>query len=161
MQHVYWVIEGLLAGRKGPMLAPWDLAELRVGGLRVIVSLSEEVDPDRIAAAGLRLYRYAIPPVLIFTSEQQEDLLEGVEAALPVIQREVTGGWPVLVHCHEGKDRTGAMLACYLIRYRGHTADRAIECVRERRPDAMSAPGYEEAVREFGRRERSATATSR
>jgi len=153
MEQVYWVIEGLLAGRRGPMLAPWDLAELWEGGLRVIVSLSEEVDPDRITAAGLRLYRFSIPPVLIFTNEQQQALLEGVEAALPVIQREVAAGQPVLVHCHEGKDRTGAMLACYLMRYRDLTAGQAIERVRAQRPDAMSAPGYEEAVREFGRRE--------
>jgi protein-tyrosine phosphatase len=143
------------------MLAPWDLAELREGGLRVIVSLSEEVDPDEIIGAGLRLYRFVLPPLLILAGEQRRGFLEAVEAALPIIQGEIAADRPVLVHCHEGKDRTGLLLACYLMRYQALSADEAIDRVRAARPGAMSALGYEEAVREFGRRQKTRRPRSR
>jgi protein-tyrosine phosphatase len=149
MDHVYWVMEGQLAGRTGPLLAPWDLGELRDAGLQVIVSLNEEVDSESISRAGLHHYMFAIPPTLVLEEADMEILLEGVGAALPVIHGEIGAGRPVMVHCHAGMDRTGAMLASYLVRYLGLSASEAVGKVRSLRPGAMSAPGYEEAVHRF------------
>ena len=50
---------------------------------------------------------------------------------------------PTLVHCHAGKDRTGAVLAGYLIRYQGLSPDEATRLVRQANPIAMTAPGYD------------------
>jgi atypical dual specificity phosphatase len=132
------------------MLAPWDLGELYQNGFRVVVTLNEEGVSDDIIRAGLRHHRFALPTVLILTEADMETLMEGVEAALPVIRGEITAGRPVLVHCHAGKDRTGVMLASYLMRYEGMAPEEAIACLRALRSNVMSAPGYEETARYFG-----------
>ena len=69
---------------------------------------------------------------------------------MPVIHGEITAGRPVLVHCHAGKDRTGVMLASYLMRYEGLAPEDAISYLRVLRSNVMSAPGYEETARYFG-----------
>jgi len=150
VKHVYWAVEGKLAGRTGPVLAPWDLDQLYENGLRVIVTLNDEAESDSIASAGLRHYRLALPPVLILAETDMETLMAGVEAALPLIHGEIEAGRPVLVHCHAGKDRTGVMLASYLMRYEGVAPVEAVSRLREVRSNVMSAPGYEETALYFG-----------
>jgi atypical dual specificity phosphatase len=55
---------------------------------------------------------------------------------------------PVLVHCGEGKGRTGTVLAAYLVS-RGSNADDAIRRVRELRPGSIENLEQENAVRLF------------
>jgi protein-tyrosine phosphatase len=52
-------------------------------------------------------------------------------------------GRRVLVHCHAGKDRTGMLLAVIVAKKEGLPARAAIEKVREVRPLAITAPGWE------------------
>ena len=62
------------------------------------------------------------------------------------IHARIEAGNPVLVHCHAGADRTGAILAGYLVLYHRMSAEEAIIRVRAANPCAMAAPGYIEAV---------------
>ena len=55
---------------------------------------------------------------------------------------------PVLVHCAEGKGRTGTVLAAYLVT-KGLTAEDAIGRVRELRPGSIETLEQENAVRLF------------
>ena len=149
MRHLFWLLDGLLAGRPGPVEAPWDLAELQAGGVRVIVSLNKQADPAEVAAAGLRHHLLPLPPILPLSNSLQDMLLEGLEEVLAALHAEVSAGQPTLVHCHSGKDRTGLALTAYLVRYCGLEIDEAIDRVRAVRPIAMSAPGYEATARRF------------
>ena len=153
MDHVYWLIEGLLAGRAGPVQAPWNLERLRAAGILVIVSLNTEPDPDEVSAAGLQHRSLPMPPILPLTDALQDMLLGRLEEVLATIQAEVRAGRPTLVHCHAGKDRTGLVLTTYLVRYHGLGVEEAISQVRAVQPIAMSAPGYEATARRFARRE--------
>lgn len=149
MDHVYWLIEGVLAGRPGPVQAPWDLDRLRAAGIQVIVSLNTEPNPDEVPAAGLRHHSLPMPPILPLTDSLQDMLLGRLEEVLATVQAEVSAGQPTLVHCHAGKDRTGLTLTAYLVRYHGLDVEQAISQVRAVRPNAMSAPGYEGTARRF------------
>ncbi len=154
MRHVYWLIEGLLAGRPGPAAHPWDAHELRAGGLDVVVSLNTEADPVTLAEAGLRHHSLPQLPSLPLVGPLKALLLRGIEPVLATIHAEVSAGHAVLVHCHAGKDRAGVVLVAYLVRYHGLGIDEAIDRVRAVRPIAMSAPGYEATAQLFARRER-------
>jgi atypical dual specificity phosphatase len=55
---------------------------------------------------------------------------------------------PVLVHCAEGKGRTGTVLAAYLV-YNGISADDAIKKIREKRPGSIENLEQEYAVHMF------------
>ncbi len=149
MRHVFWLVDGLLAGRPGPVEAPWDARELRAGGVRVIVSLNSEADPAEIVAAGLRHHSRPLPPILPVTDGLQKMILAGLEEVLTTTHAEVSAGHPTLIHCHAGKDRTGLVLTTYLVRYQGLDIDEAIREVRAVRPIAMTAPGYEATSRRF------------
>lgn len=146
MQHVYWVIEGLLAGRPGPVLEPWDPAALYAGGIRAVISLAAEEAPEDLAPYGLDHYRMEFPPVTLYSNGMRRAF---IYQALPVwrlIDGQLARGNPTLVHCHAGQDRTGAILAGYLIAYKGETPSRALERIREVKPAAMTAEGYAEVL---------------
>ena len=48
-----------------------------------------------------------------------------------------------LVHCRQGRDRTGSVLAAYLVRHRGLASDEAVCRVREASPQAMISVGFD------------------
>jgi len=152
MREVYWVEEGVLGGRCGPECAPWDVADLHAGGVRAVVSLDRfGVEPEALQAvdiAHLPLYR---PMILLDTEFDRRRFLEVVPPILDFIGQMEQAGRGVLVHCYYGRDRTGCVLACCLVARRGLSAEMAIAHIRGLQPEALTAPGYAEAVELFDR----------
>ncbi len=146
MKHVYWVIDKLLAGRPGPVLAPWKPTELYAGGLRTVISLAQEEATEDLDRYGFTHYRASFPPVLLYSRGMRNAF---IYQALPVwdfIDQQLEAGNPVLVHCHHGQDRTGVVLAGYLIIYRNVSPQRALQQLRAAKPTAMSADGFAEVL---------------
>ena len=51
-----------------------------------------------------------------------------------------------------GKDRTGAIVACYLIRFKGLDADAALKELRSKRPRSIEElPDFESAIVDYHR----------
>lgn len=147
MEHVYWVLDYLLAGRPGPTREPWDVQALYRGGIRTVVSLAKEVEVEDLTPFGITHYRGDFPPLLLFSEGMRKAF---IYMALPVwrfIDEQITAKKPTLVHCFAGQDRTGVILSGYLVIYRGMEPEKAIAHVRAANPLVMREQGYEEAVK--------------
>jgi len=139
---VYWILPDLLAGRPGPEKVPWRLEELWATGFRAIVSLAE-VDGEAVRAAGFRHYQDTLPGQLAFLPPLRRHLARRMRPALDFIDAEVSAGRPTLVHCRQGQDRTGAVLAAYLVRAEGLSPAEAVRQVRAAHPRAMISWGFD------------------
>ena len=146
MDELFWIIRGLLAGRVGPNTEPCDLAALRAGGIGAIISVNngehcvrEDIEAHDIA--------YACIP---FTSNApalpgDDDIsMAAVRQAYEFATAQIADGRGVLVHCSAGKDRTGLLLSYFVMQHAGLSPRAAIARVRETRPIALSAEGWDE-----------------
>lgn len=111
--------------------------DLRALGVRLIISMRGERRPPAAFAQPpldvlwLKTYDTFFTPIPI------HKLVEGVQAALPVIH----SGGCVLTHCHRGRHRGVAMAAAILIAM-GYSADEAMRLLRDRRAIAHPEAWY-------------------
>ena len=145
MDHIFWLVPNLLAGRCGPNSEPWDLDELRQSGIGAVMSVNdgESCDPEEFAQQGLA---YACIPFSDNAPPCDGDLehcLAALPEALAFAKANIDQGTAVLVHCVAGKDRTGLFLAYYLMQCEGCAVDEAMEKVRAVRPIAFTAEGWD------------------
>ena len=146
MKHVYWLLENELAGRTGPDTDPGDPGELAAGGIGAILSVNngDEVEPRALQKAGIRYacvpYSNAAPP----EPGDVEICVDALRLSYAFARQAKEAGRAVLVHCAAGKDRTGLFMSYYLCRSAGLGPEAAIAKVREVRPIAMSAEGWDE-----------------
>jgi protein-tyrosine phosphatase len=144
MKSVFWLIRDAVGGRAGPQLEPWSVAELRAGGFEAVLNLSEHAsDFTAFNAAGIEPSWIPLPTDIPPTKEAEEKCVEALPAAFAFVAGQVAKGRRVLVHCYAGKDRTGMLLAVYLAKTEGLSASAAIRKVREVRPLAITAQGWE------------------
>ena len=143
----YMVEPGLLYGRPGPNKSRWDLDTLKRRGLAVVVSLVHIEDPATVARAGLKHYVFPFEDKIYLPYKTANgfvlDIFDEFDRVLDI---HLPKGEPVLVHCNSGKDRTGLLLAYYLVSRKGVSAKRALKMLRKLKPDALSASGYEEIL---------------
>ncbi|MCD6416072.1 MAG: dual specificity protein phosphatase family protein [Planctomycetes bacterium] len=140
-----WVLEGKLAGMAVPDGLKEDWDELKGRGVGAVVNLTQGDRFGRsIREAGLE---YAQFPIENFQPPTREQVEEFVEFCDGQIER----GNGVVVHCLAGMGRTGAMLACYMVRS-GMAPGEAIEKIRRLRPGSIETDEQENAVFEFAAR---------
>ena len=122
-----------------------DAGEIRDLGVRLIISMvahrrpAAEFSRPPLTTVWLRTFDFFLLPIPVDSLEQ------GVQAALPVIER----GDKVLVYCQAGRHRSVAMGAAILIGM-GHTAEEAMALIARRRPVADPYAGHiERQIRKF------------
>ncbi len=147
MQHLYWLIEDKIAGRTGPNKEAWDLKEIKRAGIGAVLSVNdgEECDPQAFIDADLS---YACIPFSNNIPPKEDDLalcVEQLPKALAFIRECEQHNSPVLIHCYSGKDRTGLIMAYYLIE-NGAAPLHAVSQVRAVRDIAFSAEGWDQFV---------------
>jgi len=143
MKHVFWLIEGKIAGRSGPNLDAWSLAELKEHGITAILSVNfaESVDSNGMEKVGIAHANIPMSPNAPVQAGDKETCLENLPKAMAFIEAQKVSG-PVMIHCRSGKDRTGMVMAAYLIQFEGMTAKNAMDKVFSVRPIAFSAEGW-------------------
>ena len=139
MGFFFWIVEGKLAGGPYPLLD--ELGLLYRQGFRVLVPLEARGDIPELENMGYQVHPIQVKDFTAPAISQLEEFNYVVKEA---------AGLPVLVHCLGGYGRTGTMLAAYLIKERGFSAEQAISFVRSRRPGAVEV---EEQVLVLGKYE--------
>jgi predicted protein tyrosine phosphatase len=80
--------------------------------------------------------------------EEIEKLEQKLPEIVNVIDKHLTQGHKVLVHCHMGRQRSAAVVAAYLMYKHSWTPDEAISYLRSKKPDAFfPAPNFVSALR--------------
>ncbi len=142
-----WVIEGEVAGSRGPR-SKADLLSLKEQGIGALVRLVETdeayVTADDVRETGLEDYNEPIPDFHAPTDAQIDKIIEYLDA-------HVRSGVPVDVSCYAGIGRSGVVLACYLV-HKGYSAKDALELVRRRRGRGPEVSAQISAVEAYWRR---------
>jgi len=134
-----WLEKSKIAGCARPV-TEGELKAVKEQGIQAIVSLTgTPLNPDAVSRIG---FEYLHSHISGAPSIKQLDHI------IQFVERENAQSKPVLVHCGEGKGRTGTVLAAYLV-YHGLSADEAIRMVREKRPGSIENLEQENAVLEF------------
>jgi len=145
LQHIFWLREGKIAGRSGPNTDIWDLDEIRAGGISAILSVNsgEAVHETLLDKLGIGYANIPMSSNAPARDGDREFCLQNIPRAMDFIRENLANG-PVLIHCRAGKDRTGMVMAAYLIEFEGYDAKAAMDKVIEARPIAFTAQGWKE-----------------
>ena len=142
-----WVLDNQLSGMPFPgVFEPEedDIGFLQSKGISLLVSLTLTT-PDRnlLNQAGIRSVHFPVKDFHAPTVGQLNDFSI-------MVDKEISEGGRVAVHCYAGKGRTGTFLAAYLV-FKGAEAEGAMALIRKLRPGSIETIEQEEIVREFYR----------
>ncbi|MEW6750137.1 MAG: dual specificity protein phosphatase family protein [Candidatus Latescibacterota bacterium] len=144
MLNAFWLLPGLLAGRPGPTREPWSLRQIRDAGIRAVVNLSEfPPRQSEFAEHGIEVLWVPLPATVPADAQSEQSCLERLPRAYAFLVTHLQAGHPVLVHCYAGCDRTGMLLAYHAARAESLSPRQAIQRVRQVRPAALTAQGWE------------------
>lgn len=94
---------------------------------------------------GIEILRFAIEDMNVPKEAEAKEY----EALIKEIVRRLKDGENVVVHCRGGLGRTGTVAACVLVALGRHTADEAIDAVRDARKGTVQTRDQEEFVSRF------------
>ncbi|MFO0868718.1 MAG: phosphatidylglycerophosphatase and protein-tyrosine phosphatase 1 family protein [Pirellulales bacterium] len=121
-----------------------DVPQLVAEGVCAVVNTCEEY------AGPTAAYRTAgIEQLRVPTTDFHPPSLEHVRTAVEFIQRHVTQGHTVYVHCKAGRARSATVVLCWLIAHRGMTPAAAQAHLRARRPHVMPQLDQRVVVQEW------------
>ena len=111
-------------------------------GVTHVLNATEELLPPP-PAAGFAFLR------LPLRDDEAEDVSVHFERAAAWVDAALAGGGAVLVHCHEGRSRSVALVAAWLMASRGLALREALAAMRAARPEAQPNPGFLAALAEL------------
>ncbi|KAM3279631.1 hypothetical protein ACQJBY_046790 [Aegilops geniculata] len=115
-------------------------------GVRAVVTLTEPYERlvPKSVYEGLKIKNLVLPTTDYLYAPSQKDLRD---ATAFIHGKE--GGGLTYVHCKAGRARSATVVMCYLVRYKGMTAEEAKAHVRSCRPRVSLAPAQWQAVQDF------------
>lgn len=106
-----------------------DVAAMHAAGVRAVVNTCEEYAGPHIEYDRLGIEQLHIP-----TTDFTHPRLDDVSLAVEFVQRHVEAGETVYIHCKAGRARSATVAMCWLMKYRGLTADQAQHRLLAARP---------------------------
>ncbi len=132
-----WLNEEKLAGSGMPTTFDefhWIVNQ----GVKSIVTMTENSLPDE--------WVQSIDYLHVPTPDLTAPDMDRIESAVDFINEQINNGQPVMVHCAAGMGRAGTILACYFVKYKKLTAEKAIEKIRNDRPGSIQSEVQELAI---------------
>ena len=121
----------------------WVLHEFKSRGIGSILSVNngDAVHESMLSDLGIAYSNIPMSSNAPAREGDKELCLKNLPSAMKFIRENLKYG-PVLIHCRSGKDRTGMVMAAYLIEFEKYDAKKAMEEVIAVRPIAFSAEGW-------------------
>lgn len=145
-QGFHWIVPGRLAGCAEPGITSsvdYDLDLLKNMGIKYLVTLTEkDLDQDALARHGLLNIHLPIFDREAPSFNQAYMLVRRMQVLLDK-------GHALAVHCKAGIGRTGTILATWLIREGGISAESAIQRLRAINPAYVQTEMQEQFLRAF------------
>lgn len=129
-----------------------DVTALHSAGVRGVVNTCEEYDGPVAEYAERGIEQLHIPTT-DFTHPQMAD----VEAAVEFTQRHAERGDAVYIHCKAGRARSATVAICWLMKYRGLSAEDAQARLLQSRPHINPRLTQRPVVQQFAAKIRSST----
>jgi atypical dual specificity phosphatase len=137
----HWIVPGRLAGCPAPgVSAPidYDLSLLARVGITCMITLTE-VDLDQDA-----LRRHQLTNIHLSVFDREAPSIGQTHMLLVRMQKLIEAGEVLAVHCKAGLGRTGAILAAWLIRDGGLTAQDSMDRLRRIAPGFIQSKAQED-----------------
>ncbi|XP_049701509.2 dual specificity protein phosphatase 23 [Helicoverpa armigera] len=134
-----WFIENKIAAMGFPQTVE-NLNYLADVGVNHLITLSPERIPPilecekKMKWSEIRIKEFGVPTL--------KQILKFIE----ICERAEMRGEVIGVHCRQGRGRTGTMLACYLVHFKGMAPERAVLTVRVQRPGSCETYEQEKVV---------------
>jgi atypical dual specificity phosphatase len=125
----------------GPMPKTKDWKLFQELGIKYVVNLM--LEPHNENFVNEHDVRVLHVPVKNYTSPSMAQ----IEGILDFIEQHPNQ--KVLIHCWAGLGRTGTVIACYLIKHKGMTANEAIQHIRSLRPGSVETKDQEMTILTF------------
>ena len=132
-----WLIEEKLAGSGMPTTFDefhWIVNQ----GVKSIITMTENSLPDE--------WVQSIDYLHVPTPDLTAPDMDKIESTVDFINEQINKDQPVMVHCAAGMGRAGTILACYFVKYKKLTAEKAIEKIRNDRPGSIQSEVQELAI---------------
>jgi len=145
-----WIIRGALASSSIPENEQ-DILKLYNEDIKAVLCLVEEEELPfrRIDEYKKILEKYGIIMKHYPIEDFKAPSLEGIIECIDWIESNLKNNKKVLVHCKAGQGRTGTIVACFLVKKYGLTAEEAIRYVRRIRPGSVTSESQILAVKIF------------
>lgn len=138
-----WVEENRIAGCGRPTSRK-EVQWLILRGIDSLISLTEQpLSEEIVGDLHLNYFHFHL-------RNHEAPVVDQVKKVIKVIEEQLKGGSKVAVHCAAGLGRTGTILAAFLMKTKGLTAEEAVRTVRELRPGSIEE-NQVPALREYER----------
>lgn len=131
----------------GAVPFPSDVPRLQALGVTAVVTLTEPY--ERLVPKSLyikhKMENLVLPTTDYLYAPSQKDLCDATAFIHGFAEK---GEW-TYVHCKAGRARSATVVMCYLVRYKGMTAEEAKTHVVNCRPRVSLAPAQWQAVQDF------------
>lgn len=133
------IVAGLYLGSIAAAQSSFSIRSLGITHILTVADSIQPKFPKRI--------HYKIVEV---TDEDHTPLLPHFDECVEFIQRAISEGGSVLVHCLAGVSRSASVVAAYLMKVEEMALNEALKHIRQKRPLVSPNPGFMRQLEEYG-----------